>query len=96
MAQVITNETHFMLLVENAVELAVTKALVATGQTPATISQKQAYELYGRRDIDRWVKEGLVTRIQDGDKSGVRYSVEQLTKVAIKSNRHTYLEFHER
>lgn len=96
MGQVTTNETHLTLLLERAAELAATKALIATGCVPATIPQKKAYQLYGRRDIDRWVKEGLISKIQDGNRSGIRYSVEEITRVAVNSNRHTYLEVSER
>jgi len=83
-------------LFNRAMKLGGVHALVAAGEAPATISQAQAYKLYGRNDIDRWVQEGLIKRIQDGNHSKVRYSLIELTNVALNSNRHTYLEVHER
>jgi len=49
-------------LVKSALEIGVTKALVAVGQIPEMISAKEAYDLYGASNVKRWTKAGLVER----------------------------------
>lgn len=84
------SETRFAEIIERAVELGARRALIASGQENPTIKRSEAIKLYGQSYIDRWVKEGLIEPIQDGFKSGYRYSVMDLERVAKTSNRHTY------
>lgn len=56
------------------------------------ICQNEAYRLYGAGDVRNWVREGLITRIKDGDRnSKVRYNIELLEECARKNNRQVYI-----
>jgi hypothetical protein len=63
---------------------------------PATVPLSQAHSLYGKRTIDRWLKEKLIQPIQDGAYSNIRIDLVKLTQVALASNRTTYLPTVER
>ena len=55
------------------------------------VSKNQAYGIYGRRLVDRWIKEKLIKEIKDGDKSHkIRLDVVELEKVAAFSNRTSF------
>jgi len=76
-------------IASNAYQAVVTTTTVL----PATTDQctkAEAYRMYGRSIIDRWISEGLVTVI---DK---RISRKQLERLAARSNRQTYLPVAER
>jgi hypothetical protein len=96
MGMITTTQEHLQQLLNHAAEAGATQALIRIGKMPATIKQTDAFKLYGRTDITRWVKEGLVKQIQDGDSACVRYDVMELEAVAKSSNRHTYLSVNER
>lgn len=96
MPEISTTEIHLKNLLNHAAKLGAQQVLIDMGMLPATIKRGQAVKLYGRGDIDRWVKEGLLKPIQDGSNASVRFSLMELTGVALASNRHTYLEVHER
>lgn len=51
-----------------------------------TISQSRAYELYGRRTVERWVQRGYLTVNSDGARRRKRYSVVELHKAEKNNN----------
>lgn len=56
---------------------------------PQFISQNKAHKKYGKGDVSRWVKAGLVKKYKDADGktfSRVRYDVLELESAAFKSN----------
>lgn len=56
---------------------------------PKFITQNQAHKSYGKGNVTKWVKEGLVKRFKDADskiRSGVRYDVLELDAAAFKCN----------
>ncbi|MBS1529740.1 MAG: hypothetical protein JSU01_05505 [Bacteroidetes bacterium] len=73
------------------------KALAQSDELPAMISKQQAYQLYGRSDIDRWIAEGLLKPVIVGGKRS-NQSIDRLAlrRIAAKSNRTTYLQVAER
>lgn len=84
-------------LLKDAAELGSLKTLIAVGQIPEMISQREAYKLYGEGVVKRWVKEGLLRRHKDGDAtSKVRYSRIELDTLNRSNNRRTYLNTEER
>lgn len=84
-------------LLKDAAELGSLKTLIAVGNIPEMISQREAYKLYGEGTVKRWVKEGLVKRHKDGDAtSKVRYSRIELDTLNRANNRRTYLSTKER
>ncbi|MGF7079726.1 hypothetical protein [Mucilaginibacter sp. UYCu711] len=44
-------------------------ALVRTGQLKPYLSKAEAYRLYGRKNIEAWIREGMLTPRKDGDHS---------------------------
>lgn len=60
------------------------------------LNAQEAYHLYGRSQVDRWIKEGLVTKfVRANARHGV-FDRKQLADVAGRSNRQTYLTAAER
>lgn len=45
----------------NDVAAVVVRQLKAGADDPETISQRKAYGIFGRRNVERWRKQGLVT-----------------------------------
>ena len=61
------------------------------------ISKREAYKLYGRAIVDRWIKEGLIKEIKDGENSStVRIDRIQIEIIAKSSNRSSFLTTEER
>jgi len=94
-------EKHLKDLLADAVEIGFKKGLM-TGSVSETklkpyISKKQASNLYGRAIVDRWIKEGLVKEIKDGDNSStIRIDRIQLEIIAKSSNRSSFITTEER
>jgi len=76
-------------ILQSSAMAGVEKHLSASGNC-SKISKAQAYHLYGRSNVDRWIAEGLV--VSDGKKLNPR----KLADVARASNRITYLPSNER
>ena len=56
---------------------------------PQFISQNKAHKKYGKGDVSKWVKAGLVKRYKDADgklHSRVRYDILELESAAFKCN----------
>ena len=60
------------------------------------MTKSQAYRLYGRGNVERWLKEGLIGLIPHSKKSKKILDRKQLETVAESSNRNTYLPVAER
>jgi len=57
-----------------------------------TLSKAQAYRLYGRSIVDRWLVEKLISPVLTGGKNTKKYFDKiQLERVAGASNRISYL-----
>ena len=65
------------------------KVLAHCRQLPASFTKRQAYKLYGRSDVDRWIAEGLIPSKERIDRAA-------LERIASQSNRITYLPVAER
>jgi len=73
------------------------KALSETGSQNAMVSKAEAYRLYGRSQVDRWISEGLFKPLKGQiyiSKSGI--DREKLEAIAAASNRGTYLPVSDR
>ena len=78
-------------LISEAVAIGVRKALTDTTPNKKYLSKNQAYQKYGRRLIDRWIKESLIKEIKDGDRSHkIRLDAIELEKIAAFSNRTSF------
>lgn len=68
-----------------------TKALALCENQPDAITKSQAYRLYGRSDVDRWLNEKLLI-----PNAKNRLDKAALARIAAGSNRSTYLPVAER
>ncbi len=60
------------------------------------MSLNQAYKMYGRKTVDRWIEEGLIDIMKDGtNTSKCRILRERIELVAAMSNRASWYEHHE-
>jgi hypothetical protein len=84
-------------LFKNAVSEGAEKALNQSGGLPGTYTKAEAYRLYGRSDVDRWLAERLIIpAIKNGTVSKIHLDRIKLERVAASSNRITYLPVAER
>ena len=97
----ILEEKHLKDLLADAVEIGFKKGFM-TGSISETIlkpyiSKREAHRLYGRAIVDRWIKEGLIKEIKDGENSStVRIDRIQIEIIAKSSNRSSFLTTEER
>lgn len=76
-------------LVDYARNIGKTEERIDSFKEPKFISQNQAHKRYGKGNVTKWVKEGLVKRYKDADGklySRVRYDVLELEATAFKCN----------
>lgn len=75
-------------LLSEAAEQGAKKALISVGKISPFISRSEAYRRYGKRQVDRWIAEGIVSVIKDGtNTSKTRIDLMQIETVAKASNR---------
>jgi hypothetical protein len=87
----------FTRLLKTAVLEGAAIALAKNGGMPAAYTKAEAYRLYGRSDVDRWITEGLITpAIAAGKSSGKCIDRVKLEGIAAASNRITYLSADQR
>lgn len=83
--------THFHAMLLEAAEISAMKVLIELGHLKPYISKSEAYKMYGRANVDRWVQEGLVNLIKDEDHGAkIRISRIEIEATAKASNRITY------
>jgi hypothetical protein len=72
------------LLLQAGAELGALQALISAGKLKPYITKATAYKLYGRKHIERWLDEGLLTPRKDGNHSAGwridRFEVELIVK----------------
>lgn len=83
-------ELSFIML--DAVSKGADEALQATHVLPDTLTKAQAYGIYGRSNVDRWILEGLIHPVKKQN-SGSKKFIDRLKleAVARASNRSSYL-----
>jgi hypothetical protein len=72
---------QLMDIISEAVRLGVETALVQSGLLKPYLTQTTAYEMYGRKTVEKWIKEGRIT----AHKSGDRNSKVQLDRLALQT-----------
>jgi hypothetical protein len=81
----------------DAAELGAIKALVQIGTLRPYLKLNEAKRTYGPAIVERWIREGLVTPIKDGNHTAsIRIDRIQIESVAKTCNRATYLTTQER
>lgn len=93
--EITRTELQKMLL--GAAQLGAEVALAKVGKLKPYLKKAEAFRMYGQGVVERWIKEGLVTPIKDGnDSASWRLDRTELEAVAKTSNRHTYLTVNQR
>nr|WP_199156650.1 hypothetical protein [Pedobacter sp. ASV2] len=88
---------EFTKLLTDAVHEGADDALNETKIHKDFITKSEAYSTYGRSNVDRWIKEGLVNAERASNKAlAIRIDRNKLARVAYSSNRITYLATVER
>lgn len=84
-------------LLKNATEQGATNALAESGQLQDQLSKADAYRLFGRGNVDRWISEGLIHPTTCNERSSRKcLDRKKLETIAASSNRNTYLPVAER
>jgi hypothetical protein len=84
-------EHELRSIITDSVKIGITQALIDMGMIKPFLTQRQAYLSYGPGRVRRWVDEGLITPVKDGEaNSTVRYDRIILETLAKTSNRNTY------
>lgn len=83
--------TELAMLLKNAAEQGTAKAIKEERPVPDRLTKADAYRLYGRSNVDRWLREGLISIWQPTDTSQIFLDRSELEAVAASSNRITYL-----
>ena len=90
-------ETEYRNALIDAAEIGARKALEAAGLMKPYYKLREAQRLYGSSVVNRWILEGLVHAIKDGNRNAsVRINRLQIEIVAKTSNRSNYLTTQER
>lgn len=83
-------------LLTEAAELGAKAALAQSGHLKPMISKSEAYRIYKRGKVDRWIREGLVVPVKDGiNSSTMRIDRIQIDTVAKTSNRISWYNNHD-
>jgi hypothetical protein len=89
-------QTEFAHLLSMLAIQGAERALSMTDGFKATLTRADAYRLYGRTNVDRWVAEGLIHTTGLAGKSSKTFNRTALEQVAAASNRVTYTPVAER
>ncbi len=74
-------------LISDAVEIGIHRYEQEKVSNPY-MSKREAYAKYGRENVDRWIREGLIRQEKDGDKNHkIRINRMQIKAAAAASNR---------
>lgn len=89
--------TELRALLIDAREIAANNALSGAGLLKPFLNKSEAFKSYGRSDVERWLKEGLLHPVRNSSgKVKWRFNRTELDSVARASNRHTFLKTEER
>jgi hypothetical protein len=87
---------EFIPQLKNAVQEGASTALSQCAIRETVCSKAEAYRLFGRSDVDRWIAGRLLTPIAKNGNVSKMIDRIQLERVAAASNRHSYLPVAER
>lgn len=80
-------------IIEASIQLGTVATLTRVGLMQPYISYTEATKIAGRSQIDRWVSEGLLDKIKDGEKNcKVRFLRERVHVLLAASNRKSWFK----
>lgn len=91
------SEIDFRNALIDAAEIGAKKALEEMGLIKPYLKLREAHRQYGESIVKRWIQEGLINPIKDGQRNAsVRISRIQIESIAKTCNRANYLTTEER
>lgn len=79
-------------LIATGIEIGMRKMAIELGVIRPYVSKSEAYRIYGKEPIERWISEGLLKIHKDGDKTAkIRINRMDIEILAKANNRTTYL-----
>ena len=95
--QIPITEIEYRNALIDAAEVGATKALMDAGALKPYLKLREAQRLYGKAVVNRWISEGLITTIKDGERTAsVRIDRLEIQTVAKTCNMATYQNTEER
>jgi hypothetical protein len=89
--------SHLRVMLGEAAELGATRALTLAGVLKPCITKAEAFRMYGRANVESWIKAGLITSNKDGDfNSKVRLDRVKLEVIAKSNNWKAYVAIEDR
>lgn len=87
------SETTLADIIKTGIEIGTVTTLTKLGLLKPYLSYKEAIMIYGRGTVDRWIDEGLVDKVKDGENtSKVRLSRERLEILSASANRKSWFK----
>jgi hypothetical protein len=77
---------QLQIIIEQSAEIGAMVALVSTGKLKPYLKKAEAFRLYGRKNIEHWIDQGLITPRKDGDQSAC-WRVDRLEAEALAKAR---------
>lgn len=85
--------THQLgLLLRDAAEMGAKLAIAKTGGLRPYLNKSEAFRLYGRKNIEHWIAQGLITSRKDGDHSAT-WRIDRMEAEAIRKSLDAMLHF---
>ena len=78
---------QLQLFFQSAAELGAIAALMSTGKIKPYLKKAEAFRLYGRKNIEHWIDQGLITPRKDGDHSAC-WRIDRLEAEALDKAYH--------
>lgn len=93
MIQIPQTEIEFRNALIDAAEVGARKALIDVGVISPMMKLTDAYRMYGKHDVDKWIRMGLVRKIKDGDRNhAVRIDRMEIAGVAKVAQREAFFQ----
>lgn len=73
------------ILLRDAAEMGAKLALSRTGKIKPYLNKSEAFRRYGRKNIERWIDQGLVTPRKDGNHSAA-WRIDRIEVEAIRKS----------
>ncbi len=79
-------------LLKCGAELGAIKALTEAGKLKPYLKKAEAFRLYGRKQVEHWINDGLITPRKDGDHSAAwRICRLEIASIAVACELNTFL-----
>jgi len=89
-------QQEFIRALQYAAELGGLRALEMAGLSKPFLKMREAKRMFGPQLVTRWIKEGLINPVKDGDRSSsIRINRIEIEAVARTANRSTYMTLEE-